>query len=163
MKKLIVMLAVCLGVNTTVNAQEMQKASEKAQKGGMKRQDLTPEQRAEKGAKWAEKTLGLNADQKSKWQAAALTRIQANAPHRDVMRGQAAKEEKQKSREAIKGNMQTFDTTVSGFLTPEQKTKWDQIKQKRKEAHKMKKENKVGKADKVTTDEDHELKDVDQE
>lgn len=139
MKKIIILLAACLSLNTAVNAQDMQKDPGKMGMGKGKNKELTPESRAEKGAKWAEKALGLNADQKSKWQAAALTRIQANSPLREKIKATKDKAERQKLREEIKGNMSTFDNSVSGFLTADQKTKWEEIKKKKMEAHKMKK------------------------
>ncbi len=153
MKKIIMLLATCLSLNTAINAQDMQKDPGKMGKGKEKRQDWTPEQRAEKGAKWAEKALGLNADQKAKWQAAALTRVQANGPLHEKAKATKDKAERQKIREEIKGNMTTFDTTVNGFLTADQKTKWEEIKKKKMEANKMGK-GKEG--------EEHEMKDVDQ-
>ncbi len=156
MKKVIVLLAACLGLNTAINAQEMQKMPAKGNQMGLKKQDLTPEQRASKGATWAEKALGLNADQKSKWQAAALTRIQANGPLRDKLKATTDKTEKQKIRQDIKANLTSFDTTVGGFLTAEQKTKWDEIKKQKREAHKLK----MGKEGDAK---DAELKDVDQD
>ncbi len=154
MKKIIILLAACLSLNTAMNAQDMQKDPGKMGMGKGKKQDWTPEQRAEKGAKWAEKALGLNADQKAKWQAAALTRLQANGPLREKVKATKDKAERQKLREEIKSNMSNFDTSVNGFLTAEQKTKWDEIKKKKMEAHKMKK-GKDG--------EEHEIKDVDQD
>jgi periplasmic protein CpxP/Spy len=159
MKKIIILLAACLSLNTAINAQDMQKESDKKEmgkgkgRGKDKKHEWSPEQRAQKGAEWAEKALGLNADQKAKWQAAALTRMQANGPLREKMKATEDKAERQKIREEIKANTTNFDTTVSGILTPEQKTKWEEIKKKKMEEHKMKK-GKEG--------EEHEMKDVDQ-
>jgi periplasmic protein CpxP/Spy len=162
MKKIIILLAACLGLNMAVSAQEMQKAPGKMKE---KKNDWTPEQRAEKGAKWAEKALGLNADQKAKWQAAALTRMQANGPLREQMKNTKDKAERQKIREQIKGNITTFDNTVNGFLTPEQKTKWDDIKKKKMDENKARREQYgkgKGKNKDKEEESDDDIKDVDQ-
>lgn len=150
-------MAACFGLSTAVNAQNMEKASDKGKAKKEMKKDWTPEQRAEKGAQWAEKSLGLNADQKAKWQAAALTRIKANEPLREQLKtAKTDQAERQKIREQIKSNNQAFESNISGFLTAEQKAKWDDIKKKKMDAHKMKK-------GKGPDKDDAEMKDIDQD
>lgn len=151
MKKLILSLAVFTLTATTVLAQDAE-GNGKGKghgKGGVKGENMknkTPEERAKHGANWAEKKLTLTPDQKTKWEAAALERITANAPLRDKLKGSTTPEERKATRTQIKANQDKFNTTVDGFLTPEQKTKWDAEKKQRKEKVKG---NAKAKADEV--------------
>ncbi len=99
------------------------------------RRHKTPEEFATKDADQAEKKLGLNADQKSKWHAASLQRMNANAPLREKMKASADSSEKKNLRLQLRDNGKKFDDTVNSFLTPDQKTKWEQTKQEKKERH----------------------------
>lgn len=142
MKKL--MLLAVLSALSTPQLQAQEPASPPlAAETKSERPKKTPEERARKDADWAEKKLDLNADQKTKWQAASLQRIQANTPLREKMRSSADKAEKQKLGTQLRDNGKKFEEAVNGFLTPDQKTKWDQAKKEKKEhrKHKMKSEN----------------------
>lgn len=98
--------------------------------------DKTPAGRAAKDADRAEKQLGLDAGQKSKWQEASLARIAANTPLREKMRATADESEKRSLFKEIRKNGKKFDETVNGFLTADQKVKWVQVKQERKNGRK---------------------------
>jgi len=108
----------------TVNAQEATPAVKT--KKDMK--NASPEEKAKNGANHAEKKLALTADQKVKWEAAALTRIQANEPHRSKLKGSTTPEERKQIHASVKENNKKFDDTVNGFLTTEQKTKFEAMK-----------------------------------
>lgn len=104
---------------------------------------VNPEEKAAKEANKAEKELGLNADQKSKWQSAALTRINANKPLIEKMQGSTTPDERKQLKSQIKTNGQSFDQTVNAMLTPEQQAKWKTWKvNKKKEMNKKMKEKK---------------------
>lgn len=120
MKQLIVMMALASGLSFTAAAQNDElRDARKEQK-----QNMSPDERAAKDAAWAESKLGLNADQKSKWQQASIERINANAPLREKMRGSTTPEEREQLRKEMKANGDKFDATVTAFLTAEQKTKY---------------------------------------
>jgi hypothetical protein len=113
-------------------------AKDKSQKAPMSAED-----KAAKEANKAEKELGLSAEQKSKWQAAALTRITANKPLIEKMQGSTTPEERRQLKSQIRTNGQSFDTTVNGMLSPEQQAKWQTWKgNKKKEMNKKMKEKK---------------------
>ena len=57
-----------------------------------------------------------------------------------------------KTRHQAKANNDAFDATVNGFLTPEQKTKFETIKKNKHDAHKAK--VKAGKAKEDAIEED---------
>jgi Spy/CpxP family protein refolding chaperone len=142
MKKMILSLALVAGIAVGLSAQNSAPApstTQGAKKGG------TPEERAARGAERAAKDLGLSADQKSKWQTAALERINANAPLHEKMKGSTTPEERKSLHQQAKANNEKFDNTVKGFLTPDQNTKYEQMKadrkQKMKEHHKGKAEH----------------------
>lgn len=100
--------------------------------------EKTPEERAQKDADRAAQTLGLTAGQQSKWRDASLQRIQANAPLREKMRASADKTEKHSLGRQMRDNGKKFEDTVNGFLTAEQKTKWEQEKKERRDHRKSK-------------------------
>jgi hypothetical protein len=149
MKKIILSIALVVGLTTLSNAQDatMAKSEKKQQK-----KDQTPEERAKNGANWAEKKLGLNATQKSDWEVAALKRIMSNQPIREKLKGSTTPEERKGLRDQAKANNDAFDATVNGFLTPEQKTKFETIKKNKHDAHKAK--VKAGKAEEDAIEED---------
>jgi hypothetical protein len=99
--------------------------------GGMtgkpdRQKDLTPEERAKRSTKKAAKELGLNDDQQVKWEQAALQRANANSLLRQKMSGSTTPEERKQVRHEVKSNNDSFDRSVTAFLTPEQKSKYDQ-------------------------------------
>jgi len=136
MKKIILALALVAGFTTAAVAQDTKKDHPK-EKGG---KNLSPEDRAKRSANRAEKEFSLTADQKTKWEAATLERIKANAPLHEKMKGSTTPEERKKLHAEAKVNIDKFENTVKGFLTADQKTKFDakkeEIKKKRKEHHK---------------------------
>jgi hypothetical protein len=140
MKKIILSIALVAGFASLSTAQDATMASpvKKQQK-----KDLTPEEHAKKAAEWAQKKLGLTAQQKSDWEVAALKREMANQPYHEKLKGSTTPEERKDLHTQIKANRDAFDGTVSGFLTPEQKTKFEQIKKQKQDEHKA--EVKAGK------------------
>lgn len=100
--------------------------------------ELTPEQKAKRNADKAEKSLGLNSDQKSKWEVAAKERIIANASLKEKSKASSSESDKKALRDQMRLNNEKFDQAVVAFLTAEQKTKWDQLKQERIQHHKNK-------------------------
>lgn len=143
MKKLILSLAVFTLTAGTVLSQDAQKGTSK----GENMKNKTPEERAKHNANVAEKKLGLTADQKVKFEAAALERINANMPLREKLKGSTTPEERKTTRNQIKTNHDKFETTVETFLTPEQKTKWDSTKKERKDRVKGKAKGKQEEVD----------------
>jgi hypothetical protein len=143
MKKIILSIALATVVSGSIMAQDAVTpatsavATKKETKKQM-RKDMAPADRAKAGATWAEKKLGLNAQQKADWEAAALARISANQPLRDKLKGSTTPTERKDIGMQIKANKDAFDSKVAGFLTPEQKTNYDQIKQKHMDAHQAK-------------------------
>lgn len=133
MKKALITLALLVMTGAAVSAQE-NPATEK----GQKMKNASPEEKAKNGANHAEKKLGLTADQKSKWEVAALARIQANEPHRTKLKGSTTPEERKQIHASVKENNKKFDDTVNGFLTAEQKTKWEAQKKEHREKRKAK-------------------------
>ncbi|MFO0323321.1 MAG: hypothetical protein ACK504_12945 [Bacteroidota bacterium] len=149
MKKIILSIALVAGLTTLSNAQDA--TITKSQKQQQKK-DQTPEERAKRRANWAEKTLGLNATQKADWEVAALKRIIANQLLRDKLKGSTTPEERKGLHEQVKANNDAFDGTVGGFLTPEQKTKFETIKKNKHDTHKAKVKAGKAKADSVEDD-----------
>jgi hypothetical protein len=94
---------------------------------------------AAKNADWAEKQLGLDADQKSKWREATLARIAANTPLHEKIKTTTTESERRDLFREIRKNGKKFDETVNGFLTADQKVKWAEIKQARKSTRKNRK------------------------
>lgn len=149
MKKIILSLALVTGLTSMSIAQDatMAATSKKQEK-----KDQTPEERAKNGANWAERKLALTAQQKSDWEIAALKRNMANQPLHEKLKGATTPEERKGLHSQLKANHDAFDATVSGFLTPEQKTKFETIKTNKHEAHKAKVKAGKAKADDLEGD-----------
>ena len=132
-------LALVTGLALTSIAQDTKGASATTEK-----KQHTPEEQAKKSTEWAVKNLGLDADQKTKWQAAVLERATANAPLHEKMKGATTPEDRKAARQQVKGNMEKFNTTVNTFLNADQKTKWEKFKADKKAKHDAKKDGKKG-------------------
>ena len=129
MKKTILAIAVALMSSGAIMAQETA-APVKSNAGTTKQQNknATPAEKAKHGANWATKNLGLNDDQKTKWEAAALERITANTAIREKMKGSTTPEERKTMKAEMKANHDKFDATANSFLTDEHKAKWTKLK-----------------------------------
>lgn len=149
MKKIILSLALVTGLATLSNAQDATTGTATKKEA---KQNQTPEERAKKGAAWAEKKLGLNAQQKSDWEVAALKRIMANQPHHEKLKGSTTPEERKELHKQVKANMEAFDVSVNAFLTPEQKTKYEAIKKEKQNKRQAKVKAGKAKADEVDDD-----------
>lgn len=102
-----------------------------------------PEDKANQEANKAEKELALSSEQKEKWKAAALTRIEANRPLIEKLQGSTTPEERKQLKSQIRTNGQSFDRTVNAMLSPEQQAKWQNWKgNKKKEMNKKMKSKK---------------------
>jgi hypothetical protein len=140
MKKTIIALAVMMGFNTAIKAQNLQTAPA-AGTTQQSQAPQTPEERAKRSANHAEKKLGLTAQQKSDWEVAALKRNMANQPFHDQLKAATTPEQRKEIHGQMKVNNQAFESTVNGFLTADQKTKFTAMKEERKQ-HAMKGSNK---------------------
>ncbi len=118
------------------------------------KKDMTPDERSKASANWAEKNLGLNSQQKTDWQVATLKRITVNQPLRKKLKGSTTPEERKGVREQIKTNNEDFYNKVNTFLSPEQKTKFEQIKKEKQESHRAKIKAGKAKADAIEEDVD---------
>lgn len=101
------------------------------QYGNQQRENLTPQQRAQKDADRAEKQLALTADQKARWGAAALERANANEPLQQKMKASTTPDERKSIRNQMEGNKEKFNAAIASILTPDQKAKYDQIQSER--------------------------------
>ncbi len=140
MKKLILSIALVTGFAITTQAQDVTLGKP----GNEQKKQHSPEEHAKKSAEWATKNLGLDASQVTKWQSAALTRITANAPLREKLKGATTPDDRKATHQQLKANMDKFDAEVSTFLTADQKTKWEKLKADKKAQHKGKKDGKAG-------------------
>lgn len=124
MKKIIVALSLVSAIATYSSAQ----TANTSPSTHKERQHLSPEEKAKKDTEKAAKTFTLSSDQKVKWESAALENAKANEPLRTKMEGSTTPADRAAIRDQMKSNKQKFNTTVSALLTPEQKTKYDQMK-----------------------------------
>ena len=126
MKKLFYTLAI-LGMCQTSNAQTP-------------KQQLTPEQKLEKEVMRAKTELSLSDEQATKWKAAAEKRNQKLMPVRDKLKGSTTPDERKAYRQEVKGTMDTFNSDVKSFLTAEQNTKWESVRQAKRESMKSRRQ-----------------------
>ena len=136
MKTLILSIALVTGLTMATQAQNTKKPAGTGKQEAMK--NATPEERAKHEATRAEKQLSLTADQKTKWEAAALERINANGPIKEKMKGSTTPEERKTLHSQAKVNFDKFDASIGSFLTADQKTKFEQMKKDRKDKREAK-------------------------
>lgn len=132
MKKIIFAIGLLAGLSFAGVAQTMTPQPLKEQQ----RKNLSPAERARQDAERAEKSLGLNADQKNKWEAAALKMMTTNQPYRDKLAGSTTPDERKELRKQMITNKKNFDAEVETFLTPDQKAKHEQMKTEHKKHRK---------------------------
>jgi Spy/CpxP family protein refolding chaperone len=92
-------------------------------KGGQQKESLTPEQRAERITTKMTEELGLTEDQKKKVYQINLE----NAQKREVQRA-AMEEERKAKRTEMQAQAKAQNEQIEAILTPEQKTKWEEVK-----------------------------------
>lgn len=133
MKTTILASALLMSLTFSSFAQEPEKAGIKKPK--QERKNMTADEKAQQGANRAEKKLGLNADQKAKWLAASKERIAANEPIRTKLQGSTTPQERKALHAQAEANNDKFETTVKGFLTPEQTMVFEKMKKEKQEGH----------------------------
>lgn len=127
MKRVILTLVLVSGLCFVSEAQDNKQVNNKVKQEHMK---LSPQERAVKNAERAEKELGLTAEQKTKWQTASLTKINANEAVKQKMQGSTTPEERKELHKQMRLNKAKFELDVFAFLSPEQKVKYDAAKTK---------------------------------
>lgn len=132
MKNTLLTLTIALSLGFGAIAQETKPAN-RGKKGNAPGREISVEQKVKNQTAKAEKELGLNAEQKTKWEAAVRERITANQPVREKLKGSTTPEERKKLHGEARGNLKKFDETVSAFLTPEQKAKYEAKKKEKKD------------------------------
>lgn len=151
MKKIILSIALVTSLTSLSVAQDVNTATTTKKQT---KKDMTPDERSKASANWAEKKLGLNSQQKTDWQVAVLNRITVNKPLREKLNGSTTPEQRKEVHKQIKTNNEDFYNKVNAFLSPEQKTKFEQIKKEKQEAHKARIKTGKAKADAIEEDVD---------
>lgn len=131
MKKSIVVALILTTLGLSGIAQEKQALTPK--KSSSLEKEISVDQRVKNQSDRAEKELGLNSEQKLKWEAALRERITANKPIKEKLRGATTPEERKQLNAEAKSNMKKFDDTVGLILTPEQKAKYEAKKKEKKD------------------------------
>ncbi|GGF19014.1 hypothetical protein [Hymenobacter cavernae] len=130
MKKLLILFAAFALTTGVASAQTDNLGGQGSMaRGGMGRgMQRSPEQMAEARAKQLTTQLGLNAEQTEKVRQLTLTQAQQ-------MRDMRTKAAGSDDRTAMRSNMQAareqYDTQLKGILTPEQYTKYGQLREAR--------------------------------
>lgn len=100
--------------------------AQQGQGGGGQRQQGTPEERAQRSVDMMEKSLALNAEQKTKIYTASLERGKAI----DVLR-KAAGEGNRPDGEKMKALNDSYEKVVAETLTADQKKKYEEMRAQR--------------------------------
>lgn len=133
MKKTMIIIAL-VALNMASHAQELQQPAGSV--STVQKAQLSPEERAKKGANNAEKKLGLSGTQKSDWEVAALKRAMVNQPLHEKLNGATTPVERKDIHKQMKTNNDAFEVSVNAILTAEQKVKFAAMKEERKAAKK---------------------------
>ncbi|MCL6260063.1 DUF4890 domain-containing protein [Aquiflexum sp. TKW24L] len=92
-------------------------------KSGQQKESMTPEQRAEKMTTKMTDELSLSEDQKQKIYDINLENAQKRQAQREAMQ-----EEHKAKRAAMQAQNQVQNEQIVAVLTPDQKTKWEEVK-----------------------------------
>ncbi len=109
----------------SVDAELTEEQREKLKDARADKQKITPEQRAEKKAQYLTKELGLNEEQSQ--QVLELSLKVANKIEAVKVDNNLSEEQK---KEFIKGNRKDFQRALSQILTPEQMSKFEEMKKR---------------------------------
>jgi hypothetical protein len=139
MKKVILSVALIAAMGLAAQSQT-QTQKQEVQKSHEKKRQLNPSEQSKKEAERAMKNLNLDASQTAKWEQAALLRIQSNAPIKEKLSGSTTPDERKQLHQQIRAQHEQFDKEVTGFLSDEQKSKFNELKQKR---HHKRKEHRM--------------------
>lgn len=115
MKKLIMIAAIFMMTYAGAFAQRGQ--------GSQQKEPMTPEQRAEKMTMKMTEELGLSEDQKQKIYKINLE----NSQKREAQRA-AMEQERKANRSEMQAQAKAQNEQIEAILTPEQKTKWEEVK-----------------------------------
>ncbi|SFQ00953.1 hypothetical protein [Hymenobacter arizonensis] len=130
MKKTLVLLAALAANATTAFAQAPASAGPASTAPASTRPQPNPEQQAERRALYLAKELGLSADQQAKLQPILLAQRQEMLTFRDKA-GTAGS--RQGMAQQLKASQTKYEEQIRAVLTPEQFTKFDQMKDDRRE------------------------------
>jgi periplasmic protein CpxP/Spy len=119
MKKLIMIAAIFMMTYAGAFAQRGQDN----RKGGQQKEMQTPEQRAEKMTMKMTEELGLSEDQKQKIYQINLENAQKRQEQRESMQV-----EREAKRAEMQAKAKAQNDQIEAILTPEQKTKWEEVK-----------------------------------
>jgi periplasmic protein CpxP/Spy len=132
MKKTIIVLAL-LAVSGLTSAQTTAPSPGGTRPERMK--DLTPDERAAREAEKMTEKLGLNAEQKQRWQEAATERLAVNKPLKDKLESSTTPAERKQLKAQMRQNGEAFDKKVGGFLNEDQKKKYADHRQQQGRRH----------------------------
>ncbi|TGD82691.1 hypothetical protein [Hymenobacter wooponensis] len=134
MKKMLVLLAAVALTAGSAAAQTAPANARVLRQGqkGQGRMNMTPEQRADMQAQHLTKQLGLSADQTTQVRSIAL----AEAQELQSARGNAsAGTDRQAAMQSMKATRDKYDTQLKAVLTPEQLTKYTQMRDQQMDRH----------------------------
>lgn len=126
MKKLIIAAVLMIGMTSFAQEKPVREGFQKMEK-------LTPEQRNEKHLKKLTSELNLNEKQQKEVGA-----ILAEQSAKREVKLEERKKLTDAQRQERKAEMQASDAKIKAVLTPEQTTKWEELKAKKKEEFKDK-------------------------
>ncbi|UOG76282.1 hypothetical protein MTX78_06695 [Hymenobacter tibetensis] len=127
MKKTLVVLAAFFCTAGAASAQTADLATAGRANGmGQGRGNLTPEQRADMQTQRLSKQLSLSADQTSQVRAIALAENQELQALRSK---NAAADSRQGAGQEMRAIREEYDTQLKALLTPEQATKYNQLRE----------------------------------
>lgn len=133
MKKIIFAVSLLIGIGFSVMAQTP--SAGKGSKQDPSKPKLTPEEKAAKLTAYMTSELSLTADQQTKVAVLNTTNSKQVSEIRKKHKGnmEAAKPE-------LKPLKEKYNTDLKAILTPEQNTKWTELKKKKREEMKANKE-----------------------
>lgn len=128
MKKLFVVALLVVGITAFAQEKEGKRTG---------RERLTTEQKVDLQVKKMSKDLDLNEKQKEQFKALATKEVQKREQKRKELRD-AKEQDRAKMKAQMETNQAAMSAEMKKILTPEQFTKWEKIRNERKEKMKEK-------------------------
>lgn len=140
MKKLLILLA-AFSISAAASAQITPVKTVRGQYQKSQKQDLTPEQRADRAAQKLTKSLNLSAAQSQQVRQLQLARIQQQQANKGQA-GTVAKADRKARHQAMKGQRAQYDAQLKQILSADQYTKYAQMQADKKAKHQAKRQTK---------------------
>lgn len=133
MKKLLLILALFIGVITVAEAQRGSGERPSQSQSGQRPQRMDPAERIEKQTAQMKEKLALTDEQTTKVKALLTTNMEKRRAEMEKARESGEQMDREKMRTQMQAEMKKQDADIKALLTKEQQVKYDEMVKEREE------------------------------